>query len=115
MCIRDSYTIVEEMPILKTCEHEVFKKQCSDKKFLQYLYKNIRYDHASHMEEIESKTLISFVIEKNGETTNFKFIKGNPNSNIEDVIKNMPKWIPGKQDNETKRVEMKLPLRVHFR
>ena len=108
------YTIVQEMPILKTCKNELNKKKCSDKKLLQYIFKNIRYDKVSQIEAIESTTVISFVIEKNGEITNIKIIKGNPNSNIKEVIKNMPEWIPGKQNDEVKRVKMKFPVSVHF-
>ena len=102
------------MPILKTCKNELNKKKCSDKKLLQYIFKNIRYDKVSQIEAIESTTVISFVIEKNGEITNIKIIKGNPNSNIKEVIKNMPEWIPGKQNDEVKRVKMKFPVSVHF-
>lgn len=109
------YNIVEEMPILKDCEYEINKKQCSDRKLLNYIYKNIKYEKFSSEEAIESTTVISFVIEKNGEISNTKIVKGNPNSNIDEVIMNMPEWVPGKQNNKVKRVEMKLPLRVCFR
>jgi len=109
------YTIVETMPLMKDCEGAENERQCSDNKLLQYIFKNVRHNPIAKENGLEGKTVVSFVVEKNGAVSGVKVIKGKELSNIEEVIKKMPHWIPGKNRNEIKRVRMTLPMNVCYR
>ena len=69
------------------------------KAFIQYLNENLVYPKSAFERKIEGKVVVSFVVEADGSITNVKVA----NSVDEDldkeavrVVKNMPKWIPGK-------------------
>ena len=111
------FTIVTEMPRFPGCEDEEYKKNCSDQKFLKYLYSNIKYNAvAQENHSIGSKQVFSFIIEKDGSLSNFEFIKGaESNSNLREVVEGMSKWIPGNQKGVNKRVRMHIPMHVHWK
>ena len=111
MCIRDRYKVVQEMPILKICECEKNKNNCTTSKLLNYVSQRIRYTGNG----IESKILATFIIEKDGDVSNIEIIKGKDLSNVKEVLKDMPEWLPGIQNNLTKRVKYHYPIRICVR
>ena len=108
---------------------------------MQYLAQNIRYPKISAENGVQGRVIVQFVIEKDGSLSNFKIVKdakpvsdgitvnaqgttaeGNdiPKEaydalNIEAVrvIREMPNWIPAKQQGEA--VRMKYTLPINFR
>lgn len=109
------YTVVEKMPLYSNCKFEVNFKDCSDKKILEYFYQNIKYNPISKDDAVESMIQCSFIIEKDGTTSNIEILKGNGLSNIKDVIGKMPLWKPGEQKGLKKRVKILIPIRIHWK
>ena len=85
-------------------------------KLMRYLHDNIKYPVPAKEMGIQGKVFLSFVIEKDGSVTDVTLLRGIGGGCDEEairVVKNMPKWIPGKQRNVPVRVRFNLP--VNFR
>lgn len=98
------FTIVEEMPSFPGGEGELFK----------YLGKNIEYPQMAADAGIQGVVYVTFVVDKDGKVKDAKVLKGiNGGCNEEAlrVIKNMPKWKPGKQRGKAVQVQYNLPVR----
>jgi TonB-dependent SusC/RagA subfamily outer membrane receptor len=108
---------------------------------MQYIAQNIRYPKISAENGVQGRILVQFVIEKDGSLSNIKIFKGALSAedaitvsaqgtaaegnktpkeaydalNIEAVrvIREMPNWIPAKQQGEA--VRMKYTLPINFR
>jgi len=63
---------------------------------------------------IEGKVYLQFVINSDGSVTDVKIIRGLGNTSLDEeairVVKNMPKWIPGKQNGKVVDVQFTLPI-----
>lgn len=111
------YLIVDEMPRFSGCEKEENPKNCSDRMLLNYFYKHLQIKPINRNEDLEYKIVVRFIVEKDGSISNIHFIKGlktAQKSNVKKLIQNMPQWIPGKLNGEIKRVQLTLPLGLHF-
>ncbi len=100
------FVIVELMPQFKGGEE-------AKQKFIQ---KNIVYPEKAKLDGITGTCYVTFVVEKNGEITDAKIIRGVPNGAELDkealrVINMMPKWKPGKQNGKKVRVQYNLPIK----
>jgi hypothetical protein len=61
------------------------------------------------------KVFLTFMVEKDGSLSEFEILKDIGFGTAEEVIRVLklsPKWIPGKQNNETVRVKYSLPVQV---
>jgi len=83
----------------------------------EYIDKNQRYPASAAENGIPVNVTLSFVIEKDGSTSNIEVIK----YQIEDLnkeairlIKEMPKWKPGMLDGKPVRVKYILPIKIKF-
>ncbi len=82
----------------------------------RYWTKNIKFFNAFSGQCKEGTVYISFIVEKDGTITNIKTLKevqGAPEFTREAirVVSIMPKWIPGKINDQAVRVEVKQPVR----
>jgi len=83
---------------------------------MKYLSSNINYPQDAIETGIYGRVYISFVVEKDGSITDVQVTRSvHPSLDKEAarVVKNMPKWAPGKQLNKPVRVRYTLP--VNFR
>ena len=83
---------------------------------MKYLHNNMKYPLQAKELGIQGKVFLSFVVEKDGSVTDVSLLRGIGGGCDEEairVVKNMPKWIPGKQRNIPVRVRFNLP--VNFR
>ncbi len=68
----------------------------------KYLSENIKYPKAAEKNKVDGTVLIEFVVAANGEITNAVALT-NPDPSLTKeairVIKNMPKWEPGRDEN----------------
>ena len=108
---------------------------------MQYVAQNIRYPKIAAENGVQGRVLVQFVIEKDGSLSNFKVVKdakpvsdgitvnaqgttaegndipkeayGALNIEAVRVIREMPNWIPAKQQGEA--VRMKYTLPINFR
>ena len=79
----------------------------------EYLGNELKYPSAALVNNVEGKVMVSFVINKNGEISDIELVKklgfGCDEEAIR-VIKNMPKWSAGEQNNRKVNVKMVLPI-----
>ncbi|MBP7496944.1 MAG: TonB family protein [Bacteroidales bacterium] len=98
------YLIVEQMPEFPGGEE----------KLLKYLQNNIVYPQTAKENNITGKVFVTFVISRDGAVKDVKVLKGIGGGCDEEavrVIKNMPKWQPGKQDGKSVDVRFNLPIK----
>jgi len=82
-------------------------------KLMKYLQDNLKYPVRAKELGIQGKVYLSFVVEKDGSVTDVALLRGIGGGCDEEAIravKNMPKWIPGKQRNIPVRVRFNLPV-----
>lgn len=82
----------------------------------EYLSKNLKYPVVAEEHKIQGRVFVNFVVEPNGSITNVGVARSvDPSLDKESVrvIKNMPRWEPGK--NKGKKVRVKLTLPITFR
>jgi TonB family protein len=81
--------------------------------FNQYLADSIRYPAAAVENSIQGRVFVTFVVEKDGSVSDARILRGIGGGCDEEalrVIRNMPKWIPGKQRGKPVRVQYNLPI-----
>ncbi len=100
----EPFIIVEQMPEFPGGENAMF----------QYLGENMKYPRMAVENEIQGTVHITFVIERDGTITGIRIIRGIGGGCDEEalrVVRNMPKWNPGKQRGVPVRVQFNLPMR----
>jgi protein TonB len=81
--------------------------------FYQYVQKNLKYPAQARRMGIEGKVFVQFVVDKDGTIQDVKAVKGIGAGCDEEavrVIKQSPKWNPGKQRGRAVKVRMILPI-----
>ncbi len=82
-----------------------------------YIVKNLKYPEAAKEKGIEGRVFVQFVIEKDGSISNVKILRGIGGGCEEaavEMIKNMPKWKPGKQRGKPVRCQFNLPIKFEL-
>ena len=80
----------------------------------RYLGKNIEYPQMARESGINGRVFVTFVVETDGRVTDIKVLRGIGGGCDEEavrVVKNMPKWDPGKQRGKPVRVSFNLPVK----
>lgn len=98
------FMVVEAMPEFPGGEASLNK----------YLYENIKYPQMAKESGIQGRVFVTFVVEKNGEVTDVRVLRGIGGGCDEEairVVQNMPKWTPGKQRGKPVRVQFNLPIK----
>lgn len=98
------FTRVEQMPQFGSGEKEL----------LEYLAKNIKYPAIARENGIQGTVVIQFVVDKDGSVTEpvvVREVGGGCDEEALRVVKNMPKWIPGKQQGKPVKVRYTLPVK----
>lgn len=81
--------------------------------FYQYVAKAMKYPNQARRMGIEGRVFVQFVVDKAGNLTEVRAIKGIGAGCDEEavrVLKNAPKWSPGKQRGRPVKVRMILPI-----
>lgn len=81
--------------------------------FYEYVKKNLKYPTKARKENIQGKVYVSFIVERDGSISDVKItrsIGGGCDEEAERVLKNSPKWKPGKQRHQPVRVRMSIPI-----
>ncbi len=97
---------VEQMPSFPDGEAALFK----------YLSENIKYPDFARDNGIEGTAYLGFTVEKDGSITDIVVRRGVKGGKVCDeeamrVVRNMPKWKPGKQNGKNVRVSYNLPVK----
>ena len=81
---------------------------------MNYLRTNTRYPAAAQKAGIEGRVIVSFIVEPNGSVSNVEIVRSVDTDLDQEalrVVRQMPKWKPGKQDGSTVRVKFHLPIK----
>jgi periplasmic protein TonB len=101
------FLMAEQMPEFPGGEREM----------LNYLNSNIKYPQMARESGIQGTVFVKFVVEKNGSVSNVEILRGIGGGCDEEalrVIKNMPKWNPGKQNGLAVRVYFNIPMKFRL-
>ena len=81
--------------------------------FMKWLTRNLRYPPMAQRQRIEGKVVVSFIVNKDGSIANVKLEKSaDPDLDREAlrVIRMMPKWKPGIENNKPCRTMFAIPV-----
>ena len=85
-----------------------------DEARIKYLQNNIKYPQMARESGIQGTVYVTFVVERDGKVTNVQILRGIGGGCDEEairVIKNMPRWNPGKQRGKPVRVQFNMPIK----
>jgi len=80
---------------------------------MSWLGQNIKYPVIAAETGVQGRVIVQFVVEKDGSITDVVVVKSvDPSLDKEAtrVIKNMPHWIPGRQNGSPVRVRFTVPV-----
>ena len=79
---------------------------------MDYIASNIRYPKSYN--KVDQRIIVKFVVERDGSLSNITILKGSSEQALNDealrVVREMPKWIPGKQYGIERRVVYTVPV-----
>ena len=110
------YDFIKEAPVFKGCEglSKQENKECFDKKMKRFVQRNFDLDLASEMglNSGKHKIFTQFIIDHKGNVVDIKI--RTPSKGLEKeaerLIKKLPKFKPGKQNNKFVKVRYTLPI-----
>ena len=100
---QEVYQIVEQMPSFPGGE----------RKLSEFIANSIQYPQEAQKTGIQGRVFVSFIVEPDGSVSNVKVqqgIGGGCDQEAIRVIKSMPKWTPGKHNDQPVRVRFALPI-----
>lgn len=101
---KDIFTIVENQPQFPG----------GDEARIKFMNQNVRYPKAALEQGIQGTVYVTFVVEKDGNISNIRVIRGVHESLDNEalrVVAMMPKWNPGTQKGKPVRVQYNVPLK----
>jgi TonB family protein len=97
---------------------EEFRKNCSDKKMLEFVYSNLRYPAGARQNQVEGTAVVTFAVEKDGSMKDIRLVRDLASGCGEEalrVVNQMAeqgvRWSPGIQNGVPVRVQFNLPVR----
>lgn len=121
---KKAFKKVDEMPRFPGCEDvadEEERKACSQKKMLEFIYKNVKYPGEARENGVEGTVVIRYIIQEDGSIAQPEIIKnigagcGEEALRVVNLMNDMPeKWIAGKQQGENVDVFFNLPVKFRL-
>lgn len=115
------FTLVEEMPRFRGCENirdETEAGVCFQRELVKFLQQELVYPEPAKTYNKEGKVYVYFVVDKDGSITDVNvehdFGYGSAEA-AANVIKKLPKFVPGKQRGRPVKVEYRLPISFRLR
>lgn len=111
---------VDQMPQFPGCNeaNTEDQKTCSNKKFLTFIYENLKYPKEDADKGVEGMVLLNFVVTKEGKIKDIKTKKSLSKACDTESIRVVElmnekgiRWIPGKKDDKIVDVVFTLPLK----
>lgn len=112
-----AYTPFERMPRYPGCEDEATeeaRKACAQSAMLRFVYQNIKYPAIARENGVEGTVVVTFIVEPDGSISNVKVVRdigADCGEESARVVRLMPPFIPGMQDDEFVRVQFNLPTK----
>jgi TonB family protein len=98
------YTVVEDMP----------QYPGGQEAMMNYMVNSIKYPAQAMGKKIVGTVYVSFIVEEDGSVSHVKVLRGIGGGCDEEsvrVVKEMPRWIPGKQKGKPVRCQYNLPVK----
>lgn len=115
------YKFVEQMPVFGDCTNllgEDERNACSSNQLMLYVLRKLPKAENIKVDDIEiGETMVRFVIDENGDVQDVKLLKGiheNFDKMYLEIFQTMPQWQAGQKDEKPAKVEITLPMKVHF-
>lgn len=109
---------VEEEEIQEDVIFQVVEDQPSfpggEEARLKFLRDNLRYPQMAREAGIQGTVFVTFVVERDGSVTDVRVLRGIGGGADEEavrVVRNMPRWTPGRQRGQAVRVQFNMPIR----
>ncbi len=103
--------ICEELAQAGASNHEL--KICAEEEMLKYIYSNVQYPASARAAGYVGKTLLSFVVEKDGRITdvaNARFTTATIDAEARRIVASISPWVPGYQRGKPVRVSFVLQI-----
>ena len=104
--------VEKQDPVLWVPEMPSFPGGVADMQ--NYLVNHIIYPGEAREISIQGTVYLSFIVEPDGSITSITILRGIGGGCEEEalrVVKNMPNWVPGKQNGHPVRVQLTLPVK----
>ncbi|MEM9990883.1 MAG: TonB family protein, partial [Bacteroidota bacterium] len=118
------FKTVERMPMFPGCEHienYAERKQCADRKMLEFIYENIEYPKEAYAQKVEGTCVVQFVVNKNGQVCDAKVVRdigagcGAESLRVVELMKEKGiQWNPSTHHNRLKFVQINLPVKFRI-
>ncbi len=87
-----------------------------DDALIEYLGKNIKYPEVERKKNLSGVVYVYFIVDKEGKVKDPKVVRGVKDAPALDaealrVVKEMPNWKPGKQNDKPAAVQFTLPIK----
>ena len=116
------YTTTDIPALTVNCKNVVEKDRmaCSNESIMSIITKNVKYPEKAHEQKIEGKVVTQFVVEKDGNISNVKVLKGQEllNKAVLDLFEEMKKevlFVPASINGKTVRYQMVLPVKFKIK
>jgi TonB family protein len=110
---QNTLTKLKETDEIFTSVEENPKFIGGEKAMYDFIYGNLKYPERAKEQGVKGKVFLKFVVEKDGSIGDVSVLKGIGAGCDEEaifIIKNMPKWISGKQNGNPLRVYFTMPI-----
>jgi protein TonB len=81
--------------------------------FMKWLTRNLKYPTAAEERKLQGKVIAEFIVNKDGSVTDVNIVKS-LNSDCDHealrVLRMMPRWMPGIQDDKPCRTKVRIPI-----
>jgi protein TonB len=98
------FDVVEQMPEFPGGQNAL----------IQYLSQNLRYPLIAKENKIQGRTLVSFIVEKDGRISTVEVLRSSGDMMLDReamrVIRSMPRWRPGYMKGQPVRVQYQVPI-----
>ena len=97
------YEVCEQMPIFEG----------GDAALMKHLTDSVKYPELAKKHGVQGRVVIGFIVEKDGSLTNVKVLRAVDRALDAEalrVVMGMPKWIPGRQNEQRVRVKYNVPV-----
>lgn len=114
-------SIAQRMPVHNTCDLEMDeseKRKCTTAAMLSHIYSNLKYPAIARDNQIEGTVVVSFIIDKNGDLQEEEIMRdigGGCGQAVLDVIKDLGKFYPGKQNGRPVAVIYRVPVKFELK
>ena len=111
-----NFAVVENKPIYPGCEDiesEEERFACMNKGIMTHLAENFHFPEKAVKKGIQGTVYVSFIIEKNGEVSHVKVVRGVHrllNKEAVKAVESLPTFTPARQKGKNVRMQYTIPI-----